>query len=96
MTSEERVRAVRRLDAAAVEQNRLGERFDAAIGTSTELGAYDRLRAGADQVRALEAWLKWVDGESYRGLNAGPFELLAERSGSSLVLHDWKVENHGP
>jgi hypothetical protein len=92
MTSQERDRAVQRLEVAVVEENRLGERFDAAIGTSTELGAYDRLRAAADQVRALEAWLNWVEDEGYRGLNAGPFELLAESSGSSLVLDDWKVD----
>jgi hypothetical protein len=72
MASEERDRAVQRLEAALVEQDRLGERFDAAVGTSTEFGAYVRLRGAGDQVRAREAWLKWVDDEGYRGLNAGP------------------------
>jgi hypothetical protein len=33
MASEEHDRAVQRLEAALVEQNRLGERFDAAVGT---------------------------------------------------------------
>jgi hypothetical protein len=78
IASKERDRASQRLEAALVEQNRLGERFDAAVGTSTEFGAYVRLRGAGDQVRAREAWLNWVDGEGYRGLNAGPFELLAE------------------
>jgi hypothetical protein len=78
MASREHDRAVQRLEAALVEQNRLGERFGAAIGTSTEIGAYVRLRAAGDQVTAREAWLNWVDDEGYRGLNAGPFELLAE------------------
>ncbi|HEX8854066.1 MAG TPA: hypothetical protein VF752_00575 [Thermoleophilaceae bacterium] len=78
MSSKERDRAMRRLEAALVEQDRLGERFDAAVGTSTEFGAYVRLRAAGDQVRALEAWLHWVEDGGYRGLNAGPFELLAE------------------
>jgi hypothetical protein len=78
MASEERDRAVQRLDAALDERDRLGGRFDAAVGTWTELGAYVRLRAAVDQVRAREAWLDWVDDEGYRGLNAGPFELLAE------------------
>jgi hypothetical protein len=78
MASEERDRAVERLEAALVEQDRLGERFDAAVGTSTEFGAYVRLRGAGDQVRAREAWLNWVDDAGYRGLNAGPFELLAE------------------
>jgi hypothetical protein len=78
IASKERDRASQRLEAALVEQNRLGERFDAAVGTSTEFGAYVRLRGAGDQVRAREAWLNWVDDEGYRGLNAGPFELLAE------------------
>jgi hypothetical protein len=79
MASEERDRAVQRLDVALGERDRLGERFDAAVGTWTELGAYVRLRAAVDQVRAREAWLDWVDDEGYRGLNAGPFELPVER-----------------
>jgi hypothetical protein len=78
MASEERDRAVQGLEAALVEEDRLGERFVAAAGTSTEFGAYVRLRDAGDQVRAREAWLNWVDDEGYRGLNAGPFELLAE------------------
>ena len=78
MASEERDRAMQRLEAALIEQDELGERYEAAVGTSTELGAYVRLRTARDQVRAREAWLHWVDDEGYRGLNAGPFELLAE------------------
>ncbi len=78
MASEERNRAMQQLEAALVEQDRLGERFDAAVGTSSELGAYVRLRTAGDQVTARQAWLSWVDDEGYRGLNAGPFELLAE------------------
>jgi hypothetical protein len=84
MASEERDRAMQRLDAALGERDRLGERFDAAVGTSSELGAYARLRAAVDQVRAREAWLDWVDDEGYRGLNAGPFELVAERRETRL------------
>jgi hypothetical protein len=78
MTSSEHDSALQRLNAEVVEQDRLSERYDAAIGTSTELSAYVRLRAAGDQVAAREAWLNWVDDESYRRLNAGPFELLAE------------------
>jgi hypothetical protein len=80
MTSEEHDSAVARLDVELVEQDRLSERYDAAIGTSTELAAYVRLRGAGDQVAAREAWLNWVDDGGYRGLNAGPFELLAESS----------------
>jgi len=84
MASEERDRARQRLEAALVEQDRLGERFDAAAGTSTEFGAFVRLRAAGDQVRARDAWVKWVDDEGYRGLNAGPSELLAESRATGL------------
>jgi hypothetical protein len=53
---------MRRLEAALVEQDRLGERFNIAAGTSTEFGAYARLRAAGDEVRARQAWLRRVDG----------------------------------
>jgi hypothetical protein len=78
MASEEHDRALQRLEVALVVQSALGERFDAAIGTSAEFGAYVRLREAGEQVIAREAWLNWVDDEEFRGLNAGPFELLAE------------------
>ena len=76
--SDEHDSAVQRLEAVLAEQDRLSQRYDAAIGTSTELGARLELRAAGDQVAAREAWLHWVDDESYRGLNAGPFELRAK------------------
>ena len=78
MASDERDREGQRLDAALGERDRLGKRFDAAVGTSTEPEAYARLREAVDQVRVRETWLHWVDEEDYRGLNSGPFELLAE------------------
>lgn len=81
MLSDEHDRALQRLEAALVEQDRLGERFAGAVGTSTEFGAYVRLQAAGDQVRARQAWVHWVDDEGYRGLNAGPFELLTESRG---------------
>lgn len=80
MTTHEHDSAVERLRAVRVEEDRCSESYDAAIGTSTELGAHLRLRAAGEQVTAREAWVNWVDDESYRGLNAGPFELLAESS----------------
>ena len=88
MASEERDHAMQRLEAALVEQDRLGERFDAAVGTSAEFGAYARLRAAGDQVTARQAWLNWVDDEGYRGINAGPFELLAESRAEAEASHD--------
>jgi len=77
--------AVQRLDAALVEQDRLGMSFDAAVGTSSEFGAYVRLRRASEQVAARQTWLKWVDNESYRGINAGPFELAAETHTGTVV-----------
>jgi hypothetical protein len=49
MESEEHGSAVQRLDAALVEQDRLRERYDAAIGTSIELG---RLRPAGGRGRS--------------------------------------------
>jgi hypothetical protein len=72
--------AVRRLDDALLEQARLGTSFDSAIGTSSEFGAYVRLQRAGEQVAARQTWLNWVDHESYRGINAGPFELAADRA----------------
>lgn len=80
MTSMERTRAVERLSAGRAEEDRLREGYNQAIGTTNELGAYFRLRAASEHVAAREAWVHWIDGDSYRGLNAGPFELLAETS----------------
>ena len=71
--------AVQRLDAALVEQDRLGMSFDAAVGTSSEFGAFVRLQRAIEHVAARQTWLNWVDNESYHGLNAGPFELAAEQ-----------------
>ena len=75
--------AVQRLGDALLEQDRLGTAFDAAVGTSTEFGAYVRLRRAGEQVAARQAWLSWVDNESYHGLNAGPFELATARGSSA-------------
>ncbi len=80
MTSSAHDSAVERLRAGVADQARLRDRYESAIGTSTELSAYTQLRAANDQVAAREAWVHWIDDEGYRGLNAGPFELLAESS----------------
>lgn len=64
----EREGALQRLDAALIEQNRLGAVFDAAIGTSTELTAYGRLEEAGEQVAARQAWANWIETASNRGL----------------------------
>jgi anti-sigma regulatory factor (Ser/Thr protein kinase) len=61
--------AVLRLEDALVEQDRLGKRFDEAVGTSTEFGAYVRLRGAGEQVTARQAWVNWVEHESDRRIN---------------------------
>lgn len=58
--------AVERLEAALIDQDRLGNCLDAAVGTSTEFGAYVRLRAAGEQVAARQAWVSWVENASYR------------------------------
>jgi hypothetical protein len=75
---EEHDRAVDRLGEALSEQHRLANRYEAAIGSSAELSAHVRLHRADEQVMARDAWLKWVDDEGYRGLNAGPFDLHRE------------------
>ena len=70
--------AVQRLRAAIADQDRLTYLYEAAIGTSDE-ATTDAARRGADQqVMARDAWLKWVDDDGYRGLNAGPFAVRRE------------------
>ena len=74
-------RAERRLGAALAEQRRSRKRYDAAVGRPAHLHAAVGLHAADQDVAARDAWLRWVDDDRYRGLNAGPFELLAEDSG---------------
>lgn len=76
--SEEHDRAVQRLSAAVTEEDRLTDRYEAAVGTSAELSADVELHAASAHVTARDAWLKWLDDETYRGLNAGPFALHRE------------------
>jgi hypothetical protein len=59
--------AARGLRAAIAEQDRLTYLYEATIGTSGEVAA-DAARRGADeQVRARDAWLKWVDDDDSPG-----------------------------
>ena len=57
--------AVRRLDAAVVEQTRVRGRHEAAKGTSGELQANALLCAADEQVTARGRWLEWVDERDY-------------------------------
>lgn len=57
--------AAQGLEAALVEQDRLGEHYRAALGTSSEFGAYARLRNVSDEVETRRASLAEVeDGPS--------------------------------
>jgi hypothetical protein len=76
----ERDSATQRLEIAVQEQDRVRGLFDSAIGTSSEFSAYSRLRAAGHEVRARQAWVNWVGGDEYRGLNAGPFELHTQQA----------------
>jgi anti-sigma regulatory factor (Ser/Thr protein kinase) len=68
VANREREGARQRLDAALVEQDRLGERLDDAVGTSTEFQAYVRLQNASEQVAARQAWANWIETASLRGL----------------------------
>ena len=80
VTTKEHDRAVQWLDAGLVEQDRLTERYDAAIGTSSELSAYVSLRAAGAEVAARGVWLHWIDDESHQGLDAGTGSSRSARS----------------
>lgn len=60
MTPDARDEAVVQLEAAGVEQARLGDMYRAALGTSSELHTYHRLRDASDEVAAREARLKSI------------------------------------
>jgi hypothetical protein len=73
--SQEHDCAEQRLLAALAEQRRSSERYDAAVGGSARLLAAVGLHAADQDVAARDAWLRWVEDDGCRGLNAGPFEL---------------------
>jgi hypothetical protein len=78
---QERDRAEKRLGAALAEQRRSSDHYDAAVGRYARLHAAIGLRAADQEVAARDAWLRWVNDDGYRGLNAGPFELRVGESG---------------
>ena len=64
MTADSRDEAAHRLERALVEEDRLDGRFRASIGTTSEFGAYARLRGGRKDVAARRAWLTRVDEDT--------------------------------
>ncbi len=80
-TSQEHDRAERLLGSARAEQRRSSDSYDAAVGGFARLHAAVGLHAADQEVAARDAWLRWVDDDGYRGLNAGPFELRAGELG---------------
>ena len=63
-TPDELARARDQLAKAFVERDRVRERYEAALGTSCELGAYMRLRQASQQVAACDKWTRWVESEN--------------------------------
>jgi hypothetical protein len=63
-TSDEIVHARERLAIAFAKRDRARERYEAAMGTSCELGAYMRLRHASQQVTACDKWLRWAESEN--------------------------------
>jgi hypothetical protein len=76
--TQEHDRAVQRLGTAFAEQERSTVRYEGALGTPVELAAEVELHVADEQVAARQAWLRWVEDDGYRGLNAGPFDLRRE------------------
>jgi hypothetical protein len=63
MTSSAHDEAVEQLDLALVAQTRAGERYQAALDTQVEFGAFVRLGIASDEVDARQAWLDESDEE---------------------------------
>lgn len=63
LVSDEHNRAEHRLSAARIEQHRLNDCYEAAVGTSGEMAAGVELSAATAQVAARDAWLDCVDTE---------------------------------
>jgi hypothetical protein len=60
MTTKEHDTAVQRLEVALREQDRLSDRYGAAVGTSNELSAYVRLRAAGEDVTTRSRRLEYL------------------------------------
>jgi hypothetical protein len=58
------VHARERLAKAFADRDHARERYEAAVGTSCELGAYMRLRQAGAHVAACDKWLRWAESEN--------------------------------
>ena len=56
-------RAQWKLERALEERDNARERYEMAIGTSVEMGAYMRLRHASQRVAAADKWLRWASGD---------------------------------
>jgi len=63
-TPDELARARDQLTRAFAERDRARERYEGALGTSCELGAYMRLRQAGAHVAACDKWLRWAESEN--------------------------------
>ena len=67
IATDTRADAVQRLETALAEEDRLGERYRASIGTSSEFTVHARLRGASDDVAARQAWLRAIDDDGAGG-----------------------------
>ncbi|MDX6667372.1 MAG: hypothetical protein QOK04_752 [Solirubrobacteraceae bacterium] len=58
---EAHVQALRRLDAAVDDRQRVSHQSDAVRGTTDERGAVAALAAANEQLAAREAWVKYIE-----------------------------------
>lgn len=56
-------KAVERLQGARREQDRLGDEYKAAKGTSSELGVRAELQGACEEAAARSRWLEWVESD---------------------------------
>ena len=66
MASDDRDGAFARLSVALDEQSKMAAVMTAARGTDKDLHSRAHLRAAAQQVAAREAWVAWMERESWR------------------------------
>ena len=55
------------VEAALVEEDRLGDTYRASMGTSSEMPAYYRLQVASQDVAAHQAALKLIDDDELGG-----------------------------